>query len=68
MSTGIVKWFNPVKGYGFIQPEEGGSDVFVHVSAVEQAGIASLNEGQKVGYEVATNKGKSSAVNLTLVD
>ena len=65
MSTGIVKWFNPVKGYGFIQPEEGGNDVFVHVSAVEQAGIASLNEGQKVSYEVATNKGKASAVNLS---
>ena len=68
MSTGIVKWFNPVKGYGFIQPEEGGNDVFVHVSAVEQAGIASLNEGQKVSYEVATNKGKASAVDLKLVD
>lgn len=68
MSTGIVKWFNPVKGYGFIQPEEGGNDVFVHVSAVEQAGIASLNEGQKVSYEVATNKGKASAVDLSLVD
>ena len=67
MSTGIVKWFNPTKGYGFIQPDQGGSDVFVHVSAVEQAGISALNEGQAVSYEVATNKGKTSAVNLKLV-
>ena len=64
MSTGIVKWFNPTKGYGFIQPEQGGSDVFVHISALEQAGISALSEGQRVQYEVATNKGKTSAVNL----
>ncbi len=67
MSTGIVKWFNPTKGYGFIQPDQGGSDVFVHISALEQADIAALNEGQKISYEVATNKGKTSAVNLKLV-
>ena len=67
MSTGIVKWFNPTKGYGFIQPDQGSSDVFVHISALEQAGIATLNEGQRVNYEVATNKGKTSAVNLSLV-
>lgn len=67
MSTGIVKWFNPTKGYGFIQPDDGGSDVFVHISALQQANISNLNEGQKVGYEVTTNKGKTSAVNLTLL-
>ncbi len=64
MNTGIVKWFNPNKGYGFIQPENGGSDVFVHISALESAGIRSLNEGQRVSYELVTNKGKVSAANL----
>lgn len=68
MSTGIVKWFNPVKGYGFLQPEDGGSDIFVHISAVEQAGLTSLSEGQRVSYEVATNRGKTSAVNLGIVN
>ncbi|MCT4635154.1 MAG: cold-shock protein [Rickettsiales bacterium] len=66
MSTGIVKWFNATKGYGFIQPEEGTSDVFVHISALEEAGISGLKEGEKISYEVATNKGKTSAVNLKL--
>lgn len=66
MSVGIVKWFNPTKGFGFIQPEEGGNDVFVHISAVEQAGLRTLAEGQKVQYELATNKGRTSAVNLKL--
>ena len=64
MATGTVKWFNPAKGYVFIQPVSGGEDVFVHISAVEQAGWSTLNEGQKVTYELATNKGKTSAVNL----
>lgn len=64
MSTGIVKWFNPTKGYGFIQPDQGGADVFIHISALEQAGMSSLNEGDKLSFEVATNKGKTSAVNL----
>ena len=64
MATGTVKWFNPTKGYGFIAPDEGGQDVFVHISAVEKAGIFQLNEGQKISYEIATNKGKQSAVNL----
>lgn len=68
MATGIVKWFNPTKGYGFIQPEAGGSDVFVHISAVERAEMSSLQEGQRISYEVATNKGKASAVNLKLAD
>lgn len=67
MKYGVVKWFNPTKGYGFIQPDQGGSDVFVHISSLEKAGMATLNEGQKVGYELATNKDKVSAVNITLV-
>lgn len=66
MTTGTVKWFNPTKGYGFIQSSAGGNDVFVHISAVEQAGLKTLNEGQTVSFEVAENKGKSSAVNLAL--
>jgi cold shock protein len=68
MANGIVKWFNPTKGYGFIQPEEGGSDVFVHISALERAGVSTLNEGQRVSYELASNKGKTSAANLKLLD
>jgi len=66
MSTGTVKWFNGTKGYGFIQPDEGGPDVFVHISAVERAGLRTLNEGQKVTYEVERDKrsGKTSAGNL----
>ncbi|MDX1974069.1 MAG: cold-shock protein [Rickettsiales bacterium] len=68
MANGTVKWFNPTKGYGFIQPQDGSSDVFVHISAVEKAGLRQLNEGQQVSYELATNKGKTSAANLKLVD
>lgn len=67
MATGIVKWFNPNKGYGFIQPDNGGSDVFVHISAVEKAGLNSLGEGQKVSYDMLSQKGKQSAGNLQLL-
>lgn len=68
MATGIVKWFNATKGYGFIAPEAGGADVFVHISALEKAGLRGLNEGQRVSYELATNKGKTSAEELKLAD
>ncbi len=69
MATGTVKWFNPTKGFGFIQPEDGGSDAFVHISAVERAGLSSLAEGQKVTYELQPGQhGKSSAENLSLID
>ncbi len=68
MATGVVKWFNPTKGFGFIQPDQGGSDVFVHISALERAGLNTLNEGQKLSYELATNKGRTSAANLKLLD
>lgn len=64
MPIGVVKWFNRVKGYGFIQPEGGGKDVFVHISAVEKAGMGDLNEGQRVSYELESSKGKTSAVKL----
>jgi CspA family cold shock protein len=64
MPIGNVKWFNATKGYGFIQPQGGGKDVFVHISAVERAGLRSLNEGQAVEYEEVSNKGKTSAENL----
>ena len=64
MATGTVKWFNPTKGFGFIQPDSGGKDVFVHISAVERAGLNGLNEGQKVSYEVQSERGKLAATNL----
>ena len=69
MATGTVKWFNEIKGYGFIQPDNGGKDVFVHVSAVERAGLRGLNEGQKISYEVEQDRrsGKESATNLQQV-
>lgn len=66
MAKGTVKWFNPTKGYGFICPEDGGKDVFVHVSAVQQSGLRDLQEGQTVSYELEESRGKASAVNLQL--
>ncbi len=68
MPIGTVKWFNSIKGYGFIEPDDGGKDVFVHISAVERAGMGTVNEGQKISYEIATERGKTSAANLQAVD
>ncbi len=66
MAVGTVKWFNAQKGYGFIQPDDGGKDVFVHISAVERAGLGSLNEGQKIRFDIVTDRGKQSAGNISL--
>ena len=68
MATGTVKWFNGTKGYGFIEPDDGGKDVFVHVSAVEAAGLSGLQEDQKVSYEIVENRGKEAAGDLTLIE
>ncbi len=69
MATGTVKWFNSAKGYGFIEPEDGSKDAFVHISALERAGLNSLSEGQKVSYELQPGKnGKSSAENLSVIE
>ncbi|MGD9743425.1 MAG: cold-shock protein [Dongiaceae bacterium] len=64
MATGTVKWFNPAKGFGFIQPSDGSKDVFVHISAVERAGLGTLVEGQRVSFELTTERGKTAATNL----
>ena len=64
MATGTVKWFNPTKGYGFIQPESGGKDVFVHISSVQAAGLRGLDENQQVSFDVVNERGKESAANL----
>ena len=66
MAIGTVKWFNATKGFGFIVPQEGGRDVFVHITAVQAAGLRGLNEGQRVSYEVAMERGKAAAINLKL--
>ena len=68
MATGTVKWFNTSKGYGFISPDDGQKDVFVHISALEKAGINQLNEGQKVSFEIETNQGKQSATDIKLIN
>lgn len=70
MSTGVVKWFNPAKGFGFIQPDNGSNDVFVHISAVERSGLPGLNEGQRVSFDEERDprKGKTSAVNIRALD
>ncbi len=68
MANGTVKWFSTTRGYGFIAPEDGSKDVFIHISALERAGLHHLNEGQKVSYELVTNKGKTSAANIQLLD
>jgi CspA family cold shock protein len=67
MATGTVKWFNATKGFGFIMPQEGGKDVFVHITAVQAAGLRGLNEGQTVSYDVVMERGKAAAANLKVV-
>ncbi|GJL88873.1 MULTISPECIES: cold-shock protein [unclassified Minwuia] len=67
MATGTVKWFNTTKGYGFIQPDDGGKDVFVHITAVERAGLRGLNDGQKIQFDIIPDRGKSAAGNLELL-
>lgn len=68
MATGTVKWFNPVKRFGFIKPDQGNGDIFVHISALEQAGLSMLDDGQRVAYELEDRNGKQSAVGLKLLD
>ena len=67
MSNGKIKWFNPTKGYGFIENDAGGKDIFLHISALEQSGIDNLEEGQAVSFEIAENKGKENAINIKKV-
>ena len=67
MSNGKIKWFNPTKGYGFIENDTGGKDVFLHVSALEQAGIDTLEEGEAVSFEIGENRGKENAINITKI-
>ena len=68
MAQGTVKWFNPTKGFGFIVPDEGGNDVFVHITALEKAGMRSLDENQKVTYDIEDSRGKKAAVNIAVVE
>jgi CspA family cold shock protein len=68
LAIGTVKWYSAQRGFGFVLPSDGSKDVFVHVSALERAGIASLNEGQKISYEIANERGKTKAVNIALAD
>ena len=67
MSNGKIKWFNPTKGYGFIENDAGGKDIFLHVSALEQAGINTLEEGEAVSFEIGENRGKENAINITKI-
>ena len=67
MTTGKIKWFNPTKGYGFIENDAGGKDVFLHVSALEQAGIETLEEGEAVSFEIGENRGRENAINITKI-
>ena len=67
MTTGKIKWFNPTKGYGFIEKEDGGKDIFLHVSALEEAGIDTLQEGEEIEFEIGENKGKENAINIKKV-
>ena len=67
MSNGKIKWFNPTKGYGFIENDAGGKDVFLHVSALEQAGIDTLEEGESVSFEIGDNRGRENAINITKI-
>jgi CspA family cold shock protein len=67
MPTGTVKWFNATKGYGFIMPQDGGKDIFVHITAVHEAGLQGLNDGQKLSFEITTERGKSAATQLKLL-
>ena len=67
MSIGKIKWFNPTKGYGFIENDAGGKDIFLHVSALEQAGIDTLEEGQAVSFDIGENQGKENAINITKI-
>ena len=66
MPTGKVKWFDPAKGFGFIEPEDGGPDVFVHISTVQRAGLSTLNQGERVSFDITTERGKTNAANLKL--
>lgn len=68
MATGTVKWFNPTKGFGFIAPEDGGNDVFVHISALAGTGLQTLNEGQRVSFEIVTQRGKPAAADIQLLE